>query len=24
VRFIHKRKENITVPTRDGEYGSGE
>jgi len=24
VRFIHKHKENITEPTRDGEYGRGE
>jgi len=24
VRLIHKHKENITAPTRDGEYGCGE
>jgi len=24
VRFIHKHKENIAAPTRDGEYGRGE
>jgi len=23
VSFIHKRKENITAPTRDGECGRG-
>jgi len=24
VRFIYKHKENMTAPTRDGEYGHGE
>jgi len=24
VLLLHKHKENITAPTRDGEYGRGE